>query len=309
MSHHLPSCVTRRLWLLPVIGGAALAAAVWQPHPPEAIALGLRHAAPSLAHPLGTDHLGRDLLSRLMLGGARTALVVALVSACWVAIGTLVGLAAAALRGPASAALLRVAEFVAVMPALLAAIVVTSIIGLGPVSAGLTLGLAGWGPFALLTYGLARRGLGEPYVLAARALGGSSPSLLRRHVWPAMWETQLSYLGTKLGRVAIAYAALAFLGLGADPGRADWGAMMFEYRLFALDHPMLMIWPGTALMALCVALRFAIGGDNGERVPATSGDLASAVERAVEVQDVKGYSNPAAGIVGRGMAGADRPAI
>ncbi|MBM3521969.1 MAG: ABC transporter permease [Alphaproteobacteria bacterium] len=307
MSHHLPSCVTRRLWLLPAIGVAALAAAVWQPHSPEAIALGLRHAGPSLVHPLGTDHLGRDLLSRLMVGGARTALVVALVSASWVAIGTFMGLAAAALRGPFSAALLRVAEFFAVLPSLLAAIVVTSIIGLGPVSAGLALGLAGWGPFALLTYGLARRGLTEPYVLAARALGGSSPSLLRRHVWPAMWETQLSYLGTKLGRVAIAYAALAFLGLGADTARADWGAMMYEYRLFALDHPLLIIAPGTALMALCVALRVAIGGDNGERVPATSGDLASAVARAVEVQDVKGYSH--AHGAGAGMAGADRPAI
>jgi peptide/nickel transport system permease protein len=309
MSHHLPSCVTRRLWLLPVIVATATAAALWQPHDPEQIALASRHAAPSLRHLLGTDHLGRDLLSRLMVGGARTMLVVGLVAATWIAIGTLVGLAAASRRGAPAAVLLRLAEFFAVMPSLLAAIVVTSLIGFGPVTTGLALGLAGWGPFALLSYGLARRGLGEPYVLAARALGGSSLALMRRHVWPVMWETQLSYLGTKLGRVAIAYAALAFLGLGADAGRADWGAMMFEYRLFALEHPMLMVWPGTALMMLCVALRLAIGGDNGERVPATSGDLAVAVEHAVEAQRIEGHAHEHGQAPGGGMARPGRAAI
>lgn len=308
MSHHLPSCVTRRLWLLPVIGGAALAASVWQPHDPEAIALAMRHAPPSIRHLLGTDHLGRDLLSRVMLGGARTMLVVCLVAGIWIAIGTAVGLAAAAARrGMLVALLLRLAEFFAVLPSLLAAIVVTSLLGFGPVTTGLALGLAGWGPFALLSFGLARRGLGEPYVLAARALGGSDVGLLRRHVWPVMWETQLSYLGTKLGRVAIAYAALAFLGLGADAGRADWGAMMFEYRLFALDHPMLMVWPGTALILLCVCLRLAIGGDDGERVPATSGDLVSAVEHVLDVRRVEDHAQVAA--PRGGMAGTGRAAI
>jgi len=287
MSHHLPATVTRHLWLVPVIAVCAAAAAAWQPHPPEAIDLGARHLGPSLSHVLGTDHLGRDLLSRLMIGGARTMLVVALVAGLWTILGTCVGLCAACSRGLAAAALLRMAEFFAVLPSLLAAIVVTSLFGFGPLTAGYVLGLTGWGPFALLSFGLARRGLGEPYVLAARALGGSTAALMRRHVWPVMWETQLSYLGTKLGRVAIAYAALAFLGLGADAGRADWGAMMFEYRLFALDHPWLLLWPGAALIALCVVLRLAIGGDNGARVPATRGDLASTIEHDAEQERLK----------------------
>jgi len=287
MSHHLPATVTRHLWLVPVIAVCAAAAAAWQPHPPEAIDLGARHLGPSLSHVLGTDHLGRDLLSRLMIGGARTMLVVALVAGLWTILGTCVGLCAACSRGLAAAALLRMAEFFAVLPSLLAAIVVTSLFGFGPLTAGYVLGLTGWGPFALLSFGLARRGLGEPYVLAARALGGSTAALMRRHVWPVMWETQLSYLGTKLGRVAIAYAALAFLGLGADAGRADWGRWMFEYRLFALDHPWLLLWPGAALIALCVVLRLAIGGDNGARVPATRGDLASTIEHDAEQERLK----------------------
>ena len=282
MSHHLPTTVTRRLWLIPVIAVCAALAALWQPHPPEAIDLASRHLGPSLAHLFGTDHLGRDLLSRLMIGGARTVLVVALVAGLWTLLGTAVGLAAACASSFTAAALLRIAEFFAVLPSLLAAIVVTSLFGLSPTTAGYVLGFTGWGPFALLSFGLARRGLGEPYVLAARALGGSTAALMRRHVWPVMWETQLSYLGTKLGRVAIAYAALAFLGLGADSGRADWGAMMFEYRLFAFDHPWLLMWPGAALVALCVVLRLAIGGDSGARVPATRGDLIPGIATARE---------------------------
>jgi peptide/nickel transport system permease protein len=281
MSHHLPARTTRRLWLLPVLGAAALGAALWQPWPPEAIDLSARHFGPSLAHPLGADQLGRDLLSRLLVGFGRTLAVVAIVAACWAGIGTLVGVAAACARGFAAAALLRLAEFFAVLPSLLAAIVLTALFGLDWAGTGLALGLAGWGPFALLSYGLARRGLSEPYVFAARALGGSTAGLVRRHVLPAMRDTQISYLGTKLGRVAIAYAALAFLGLGADPGRADWGAMMFEYRLFAFDRPLLLLAPGFALIALCVALRFAIGGDDGERVPASSGDVPAAVDHEV----------------------------
>ena len=106
-----------------------------------------------------------------------------------------------------------------------------------------------------------------------------------------MRETQLSYLGTKLGRVAIAYAALAFLGLGADTGRADWGAMMFEYRLFAFDRPLLLLAPGFALIALCVALRLAIGGDDGERVPATSGDVPAALDHEAAIDRPPGRAS------------------
>ena len=177
-----------------------------------------------------------------------------------------------------AAALLRLAEFFAVLPALLSAIVIAALFGLDVAAAGVALGLAGWGPFALLTYGLARRGLSEPYVLAARALGADARSVVWRHVLPAMRDTQLSYHGTKLCRVAIAYAALAFLGLGADAGSADWGAMMFEYRLFAFDRPLLLLAPGFALIATCALLRVAIGGDDGERVPATSDDVPASVD-------------------------------
>jgi peptide/nickel transport system permease protein len=260
MSHHLPASATRRLWLLPVLAAAAALAAAWQPHAPDAVDLLQRHTPPSMAHWLGTDHLGRDVLSRVLAGAPASVAVVAIVAGVCLCLGSAIGLAAALAGRWVAAALLRLAELLAVMPSLVVAIAIAALLGLDAVTAGLALGLAACGPFALLTCGLARRGLAEPYVRAARALGAGQVALLR-HLWPAMLDTQLAYLGAKLGRAAIAYAALAFLGLGADTTRPDWGAMLLEYRPYMLERPLLMVWPGLAIVLLCAALRAAFGGE------------------------------------------------
>lgn len=280
MSHHAPAAVARRLWLLPALAVVAGACAVWQPHAPDAIDMLARHTGPSAAHWLGTDHLGRDVAARLMAGMAHTFLAVAIVAAMCLGLGLAAGLAAAMAGGFVRASLLRLAEFAAVVPTLVVAIAIVSLAGFDTVTAGIALGLGAWGPYALLADGLARRALAEPYVLSARALGASRSRILRHHVLPAVLDTQLAYLGAKLGRVAIAYAALAFLGLGADASRPDWGAMLFEYRLYMFDRPALMLWPGFAIVLSCVLLRAALGKDTGGRVPASTFDTNAAVDCA-----------------------------
>ncbi|MBL8838978.1 MAG: ABC transporter permease [Alphaproteobacteria bacterium] len=289
MSHHLPAAHRRRLWILPLLAAGAAVSAVWQPFAPDAIDLAQRHAPMSALHWLGTDHLGRDVLSRVLVGAHVTVAVVAIVGAMAVTLGSLVGLAAALGGRWTAAVLLRGAEFLAVAPSLVIAIALTALFGLDALTAGFALGIGACGPFALLSYGLARRGMAEPYVRAARALGAGTGALIVRHVWPAMLDTQFAYLGAKLGRVAIAYAALAFLGLGADVTRPDWGAMLYEYRPFMFDNPLLMVWPGLAVVLVCVSLRTAFGGDPGARVPASGGDACTAVECA-EAHDLAGAS-------------------
>lgn len=237
------------------LAGVAMLAAVWQPFAPDAVDLLARHAAPSLAHPLGTDQLGRDLLGRVWAGLPRTAGAVAIVATICLVLGLGVGLTASAVQGLARAALLRTAEFATALPALVVAIAVVAVLGLDVATAGLALGLCAWGPHALLAFGLAERCRAETYVGAATALGGTRAHIVFRHVLPAVLDAQLAYLGAKLGRFAIAYASLAFLGLGADVSRPDWGAMLYEYRYFMFDDPALMLWPGFALVALCAALR------------------------------------------------------
>jgi peptide/nickel transport system permease protein len=154
--------------------------------------------------------------------------------------------------------LLRAAEFAAALPALVVAIAVVAVLGLDVATAGLALGLCAWGPHALLAFGLAERCRRETYVRAASALGGGAAHVMLRHVLPAVIEAQLAYLGAKLGRFAVSYASLAFLGLGADMSRPDWGAMLYEYRYFMFDDPALMLWPGLALVTLCVVLRSVV---------------------------------------------------
>jgi peptide/nickel transport system permease protein len=277
MSHHAPAAIERKAWLVPALALTAIACAVWQPYAPDAVNVFDRHAAPSFAHWLGTDHLGRDVLSRLMAGMGRTFLALGIVASMCVGLGLAIGLAAASASGFARACLLRLAEFASVVPSLILAVAIVALFGFDAVTAGIALGLGAWGPYALLADGLARRALTEPYVLSARALGAGRGRVLARHVLPAILDTHLAYLGAKLGRVVIAYAALAFLGLGVDASRPDWGAMLFEYRLFMFDHPGLMLWPGFAIVASCAALRAALGKDNGARVPANSGETQAAL--------------------------------
>lgn len=248
------------MWLAPALAILAVVCAIWAPFDPGALDLGNRLGAPSWRHPLGTDHLGRDLLSRMMVGAAQTLGVVGVVAAAWIGLGTLIGMAAAVRRGWLAALLLRAAEFATITPALIVAMVLTALLGFDGLTAGLALGGTGWGPFALLAHGLARRVLGEPYAQAARALGAGDRRLAFRHVLPAILDTQLAFLSAKIGRIVMAYAALAFLGLGIDIGRPDWGAMIFEYRLHAVDHPRLILAPGLAVVLCCIALRAALLG-------------------------------------------------
>jgi peptide/nickel transport system permease protein len=268
MSHHMPSDVRRQPSLLLGLCVLAVVASLWQPHSPDAIDLAARNIGLSWLHPMGTDHLGRDVLSRLLVGFARTLAAVAIVGSVCVGLGLAVGVLASSVQGAPRAALLRIAEFASVVPSLVAAIAIVALFGNSTLVVGLALAAGAWGPHALLAFGLAERARAETYVRAAGALGGGRAHVLRRHVLPAILDTQLAYLGAKIGRVVIAYSALAFLGLGADASRPDWGAMLFEYRLSMFDQPALMLWPGLAIVLLCVALREGIGWDKDAPRPA-----------------------------------------
>lgn len=243
-----------RLAALVLLTAALAAGGLWQPSDPDAVNVLARHAAPSLAHPLGTDHIGRDLASRMLVAGWRTALVVLCVGAIGFVGGSLLGTVAAILGGWREHAILRAAETFIVVPTLVWALTAAAIFGLSPLTAGLSLGLAGVGPYALTANSLTRRTLGLPYVQAARALGVSTPRLMLRHVLPNTLPLIFTQVGSQAGQSVVAYASLAFIGLGADPSRPDWGTMLFEYRMFIFDDPMLMVWPGLAIATIATLL-------------------------------------------------------
>jgi peptide/nickel transport system permease protein len=231
-----------------------MAGAVWQPYDADLINLDNRHATPSIDNFLGTDHLGRDILSRMMVGAGHTLTVLFSIGLVSFGLGTLFGVAASFSKGAFSKAILQMADFVIIMPTLVFALSFTALFGLTPLNAGLALGMASWGPYAILTHSLSARVLAQPYVLSAKALGAGPAHILRYHVLPNILDTTLTYLAGDVGRNIINYAALAFIGLGADTSRPDWGAMIFEYRVFIFENPLLLLWPCLAIFLTALML-------------------------------------------------------
>lgn len=244
--------------VLLLVGFVLALSGLWQPHDPFAVDIASAHLGPSWTHPLGADHLGRDMLSRLMQGAGNTLVVLATVGAVSFVLGIAAGVSATVLGGMAETLLLRAAEFLVVMPSLVVALAVTALWGLSPVTAGIALGLAGAGPYALVAHGLAKRLLAMPFVRAAEALGAGPLRIAFVHVLPNSAAAMRTYLASDAGRNVVHYAALAFLGLGADVSSPDWGAMLFEYRLFIFDRPELMLLPGLAITLTALALNLLI---------------------------------------------------
>jgi peptide/nickel transport system permease protein len=213
-----------------------------------------RFAAFSRAHPLGTDHLGRDVAERIVAGGAPALTVVALASVLAFVGGLGWASLILLLPRPLGAAAERIAEFVLAVPSLVVGIAVAAVLGLAPVSAALALGLSSTAATALLACELLRTAQRASHVRAAEALGGSATWVLRNHVVPHVAPTLLVAQSYNAARVLLAWSALTFLGVGADTGRADWGSMVWEYRLFLFDHPGLVLAPIAAIFLLAWAL-------------------------------------------------------
>lgn len=248
----------RRLLVLALVVGIATAGALVQPQDPHAVDLDRVLAAPSPAHWLGTDHLGRDVASRLLAGAAPALVAIAVALAATLGLGTLAG-ALVALGPPALAsATRRLAEIALALPVLVVALVVAAAMGAGPATAGLALAASAWAPYAITIAGLLERLSAEPYWRAAEALGLPRARAVARHLLPALAPPLGALAGADAGRAVILVASLGFLGLTGDTGRPDWGTMIHEYRMFLFDAPRLMIAPSAAIAALALALNRAL---------------------------------------------------
>lgn len=243
-----------RLWPAIVLFGLAVAPLLHGGSESNAIDLAHRFAAPSPAHPLGTDQLGRDLLARLLAGAAPALGVVVLASA--VALVGGLGWATAILASPSALGTIaeRLADLALAVPMLVVGIVVAAVAGLTPLSAALALGLSSTAANALIACELLRNARAASHVRAAQALGGPALWILRRHVLPLAAPALLVWQTYHGARLLLAWSSLSFLGLGADTSRPDWGAMIWEYRLFLFDHPRLVLAPMAAIFVLAWAL-------------------------------------------------------
>ncbi len=218
-----------------------------------------RMLGPSLAHPFGTDGLGRDMLSRVIIG-ARPALVVSLlVVGLAMLIGVPLGALAGYRRGRVDALIMRVTDLFLAFPPLLLAMSIVAALGPGLDHAALALAISWWPWYARLARGTATSLRERPFIEAARSMGVSDATILRRHIVPNSITPILVQATIDVGTVILAAGSLAFLGLGASPPTADWGLMVADGRTYILDQWWLSTFPGLAIFVAVLA--FNLVGD------------------------------------------------
>jgi peptide/nickel transport system permease protein len=210
-------------------------------------------------HLLGTDELGRDVLSRLLIGARWSLGIAALATLCVMTVGTLIGLVAGYLGGWVDALVMRIVDALLALPNLLLYLAIIGTLGPGIRNVFVALVSISWASYARVMRGLVLSVRERAFVRASKSLGAGTGRLMLRHILPNVISPIVVLATLQLGGTILALAALGFFGLGAQPPTPEWGTMINQGRLFLQTNPGLMIYPGIAI-SLAV-LGFNLMGD------------------------------------------------
>jgi peptide/nickel transport system permease protein len=235
---------------------AALLGPVLTPYDSAAQELARRLEAPSLAHPLGLDELGRDILARLLQGARISLLVGIAVVSVSSTVGMLFGSIAGYFGGRVDDVISRVIDVLMAFPGILLAIAIVAVLGPGLGNVVLALSVIGWVGYARLVRGQALRAREFEFVQAARACGAGSTRIVLHHILPTALPAVVVQATLGMAGAIIAEAALSFLGLGVQPPTPSWGTMLDAGRAHLFDAPHLTIFPGIAIALLVLGLNF-----------------------------------------------------
>jgi peptide/nickel transport system permease protein len=209
---------------------------------------------PDSSHLLGTDELGRDILSRLLTGAPLTLGLSGVAVAAGFAAGASVGVFAGYLRGRVDLVLLRLVDALMALPEFLLALTIVAILGPGLANTILAVALFMIPQFARLARALTLSVQSLPFIEAAQAVGCSTSRIITRHIAPNVLPSLIVFASLRAATAVLTISGLSFLGLGAQPPTPEWGAMIASGRDFIFVAPHLILFPGLAVMAVVFGL-------------------------------------------------------
>ncbi|MDR2786354.1 MAG: ABC transporter permease [Treponema sp.] len=225
----------------------ALTADILEPNNPAKVTLADKNLPPNGAYPLGTDSLGRCILSRI-LDGAKSSLGIAFMAVGISLIaGSLVGIVSGCTGGFIDTVFMRITDVFLSFPSIILALTVLAIAGPGFLNVVISLSAVGWTHFARLTRGIALTLKESELVQGARAIGNNSFLIMLKYLFPQIAPKVIILVPLDMSRTIISSAALSFLGLGIQPPMAEWGSMLNEARQFIRSSPHEILFPALAL--------------------------------------------------------------
>jgi len=238
---------------------AALLAPILTPYTPYEQDLSLLFANPSAEHLLGTDNIGRDLLTRLLYG-ARISLVTSLLSSIWGAIiGIFLGLIAGYFEGFISSAIMRIIDAQLSIPSLILSMILAMVMGQSLLGISFVIGIGAIPTYTRMVNGMVLSLKNNDYITAASLIGQSDAKILIKHLLPNCFAPLIVIFTMSLGIAIMVEAGLAYLGVGITPPTPAWGCMVSEGYKYLVLYPRLAILPGLCVMLVVVA--FNIVGD------------------------------------------------
>jgi len=237
-----------------LLAAAALLSLFWAPYPPAEIDIPNKLQGPSAAHWLGTDSLGRDITSQLLVGAQNSIVVGVIAVGIGLGVGVALGCLASARRGWVEELIMRASDFTFAFPALLSAIMLTAIYGPGLVMSIVAIGIFNIPVFARITRGAANAVWARDYVTAARAAGKGPLAITLDHVLPNIASQLIVQATISFATAILAEAALSYLGLGTQPPQPSWGRMLNEAQTQMFQAPLLAVYPGVAIVLSVLGL-------------------------------------------------------
>lgn len=235
-------------------------AAPWlEPYDPTKMELSQKFMAPCREFIFGTDHLGRDIFSRILEGPRVSLSVAVLVVVCSALVGILLGMISGYAGGVVDMVIMRIVDVLLAFPAMIFALALSTMIGTGQMNLIIAITCIQWTRYARIARGEALMLKNAEYIEAARSIGNNTVQVLFKYVFPNIISKILIMASMDIGSIILYCASLSFLGLGAQPPSPDWGVMISEGKDYLQYAPWLTIFPGLAIAVS--ALAFNMLGD------------------------------------------------